>query len=83
MTLGCEEGVKFRADIGGTSNRLVEDGAVAMPAERRDGSLGLLLVKLVTKQVRGRAAMVAGLIRPAHGIDQGISLRSGASACGC
>jgi hypothetical protein len=54
-----------------------------MPAERRDGSLGLRLVKMVAKQVRGRAAMVAGLIRPARGIDQGIGLRSGASACDC
>lgn len=50
-----------------------------MLAERRDGSLGLWLVKMVAKQVRGRAVMVAGLSRPARGIDQGISLRSGTS----
>jgi hypothetical protein len=60
-----------------------EDDAAGMLAERRDGSLGLWLVKIVAKQMRGRAVMVAGLIRPARGIDQGISLRSGASACGC
>jgi two-component sensor histidine kinase len=39
---------------------LVEDDGVGMPAERREGSLGLRLIEMFAKQVQGRALMKAG-----------------------
>jgi PAS domain S-box-containing protein len=44
---------------GGTMRLLVEDDGAGMPAERREGSLGLRLVEMFAKQVKGRAAAEA------------------------
>ena len=52
--------VGLRADGGGTMRLLVEDDGAGMPAERREGSLGLRLVEMFAKQVKGRAAVEAG-----------------------
>ena len=52
--------VELRADGGGLMRLLVEDDGAGMPAERRDGSLGLRLIEMFAKQVKGRAAMEAG-----------------------
>jgi two-component sensor histidine kinase len=53
-------GVELRAEGGGTMRLLVEDDGVGMPAERREGSLGLRLIEMFAKQVQGRALMKAG-----------------------
>ena len=52
--------VELRANDGGTMRLLIEDDGRGMPAERRAGSLGLRLVEMFAKQVKGRAAMEAG-----------------------
>ena len=52
--------VELRAVGGGLVLLLVEDDGAGMPAERREGSLGLRLVEMFAKQVKGRAAMEAG-----------------------
>ena len=52
--------VELRAVGGGLVRLLVEDDGEGMPAERREGSLGLRLVEMFAKQVKGRAAMEAG-----------------------
>ena len=52
--------VELRADSGGTMRLLVEDDGIGMPAERRAGSLGLRLIEMFAKQVKGRAGMEAG-----------------------
>jgi PAS domain S-box-containing protein len=52
--------VELRANGGGTMRLLVEDDGEGMPAERRAGSLGLRLIEMFAKQVKGRAAMEAG-----------------------
>ncbi len=52
--------VGLRAEGGGTMRLLVEDDGIGMPAERRTGSLGLRLIEMFAKQVKGRAAMEAG-----------------------
>jgi two-component sensor histidine kinase len=52
--------VELRADGGGMVRLLVEDDGAGMPAERRAGSLGLRLIEMFAKQVKGRAAMEAG-----------------------
>jgi two-component sensor histidine kinase len=39
---------------------LVEDDGAGMAAERRAGSLGLRLIEMFAKQVKGRAVMEAG-----------------------
>lgn len=52
--------VELRALGGGLVRLLVEDDGEGMPAERREGSLGLRLVEMFAKQVKGRAAMEAG-----------------------
>src|SRR3712207_8077821 len=52
--------VGLRADGGGTMRLLVEDDGAGMPAERRAGSLGLRLIEMFAKQVKGRAAVEAG-----------------------
>ena len=52
--------VGLRANGGGTMRLLVEDDGAGMPAERRAGSLGLRLVEMFAKQVKGRAAVEAG-----------------------
>ena len=35
----------------------VEDDGVGLPAERRKGSLGLRLIEMFARQIKGRAAM--------------------------
>ena len=52
--------VELRAVGGGLVRLLVEDDGAGMPAERREGSLGLRLVEMFAKQVKGRAAVEAG-----------------------
>jgi PAS domain S-box-containing protein len=52
--------VELRADRDGLMRLVVEDDGVGMSAERRSGSLGLRLVEMFAKQVKGRAAMQAG-----------------------
>jgi PAS domain S-box-containing protein len=52
--------VELRAIDGGLMRLLVEDDGAGMPAERRTGSLGLRLVEMFAKQVKGRAVMEAG-----------------------
>ncbi len=52
--------VELRADGDGTMRLLVEDDGAGLPAERRAGSLGLRLVEMFAKQVKGRAAVEAG-----------------------
>jgi two-component sensor histidine kinase len=52
--------VELRAMGGGQMRLLVEDDGVGMSAERRTGSLGLRLVEMFAKQVKGRAVMEAG-----------------------
>jgi glucose-6-phosphate-specific signal transduction histidine kinase len=52
--------VELRAEDGGTMRLLVEDDGVGMPAERRAGSLGLRLVEMFAKQVKGGGVMEAG-----------------------
>ncbi len=52
--------VELRAVGGGTMRLLVEDDGVGMSVERRAGSLGLRLIEMFAKQVRGQAAMQAG-----------------------
>jgi PAS domain S-box-containing protein len=52
--------VELRAIDGGLMRLLVEDDGRGMPAERRTGSLGLRLVEMFAKQVKGRAVMEAG-----------------------
>jgi two-component sensor histidine kinase len=52
--------VELHADGGGTMRLLVEDDGTGMPPERRRGSLGLRLVEMFAKQVKGRAAMQVG-----------------------
>jgi two-component sensor histidine kinase len=52
--------VELRAAGGGTMRLLVEDDGAGMPAGRREGSLGLRLVEMFAKQVKGRAALGAG-----------------------
>jgi two-component sensor histidine kinase len=39
---------------------IVEDDGVGISAEPRTGSLGLRLIEMFAKQVKGRAAMEAG-----------------------
>ena len=59
---GCAGRVRvgLRADGDGTMRLLVEDDGAGMPAERREGSLGLRLIEMFAKQVKGRAAVEAG-----------------------
>ncbi len=52
--------VGLHTNGGGTMRLLVEDDGAGMPAERRAGSLGLRLIEMFAKQVKGRAAMEAG-----------------------
>lgn len=52
--------VELRADGAGLMRLLVEDDGVGMSAERRTGSLGLRLIEMFAKQVKGRAAMEMG-----------------------
>jgi two-component sensor histidine kinase len=52
--------VELRDEGGGTMRLLIEDDGMGMPAERRAGSLGLRLVEMFAKQVKGRAVMEAG-----------------------
>jgi PAS domain S-box-containing protein len=52
--------VELRAVGDGTMRLLVEDDGAGLPAERRAGSLGLRLVEMFAKQVKGGAAMEAG-----------------------
>jgi PAS domain S-box-containing protein len=52
--------VELRADGSGVMRLLVEDDGVGMSVERRAGSLGLRLVEMFAKQVKGRAVMEAG-----------------------
>lgn len=52
--------VELRADGAGLMRLLVEDDGVGMSAERRTGSLGLRLIEMFAKQVKGRAAMEVG-----------------------
>ena len=52
--------VELRAIGGGMMRLVVEDDGVGMSVERRTGSLGLRLVEMFAKQVKGRAAMEAG-----------------------
>jgi PAS domain S-box-containing protein len=52
--------VELRAEGGGTMRLLVEDDGTGMPAARREGSLGLRLIEMFAKQVKGRALMKAG-----------------------
>ena len=35
----------------------VEDDGVGLPAERRESSLGLRLIEMLARQIKGRAAM--------------------------
>ena len=46
--------------FGGRTRLLVEDNGAGMPADRRAGSLGLRLIEMFAKQVKGRAVMEAG-----------------------
>ena len=52
--------VELRAVGGGTMRLLVEDDGTGIPAERRAGSLGLRLIEMFAKQVKGGAVMEAG-----------------------
>jgi two-component sensor histidine kinase len=52
--------VELHANGGGMMRLCVEDDGVGMPAARREGSLGLRLIEMFAKQVKGRAAMEAG-----------------------
>jgi PAS domain S-box-containing protein len=52
--------VELRANGGGMMRLLVEDDGVGMPVERRTGSLGLRLVEMFAKQVRGEAETKVG-----------------------
>jgi PAS domain S-box-containing protein len=52
--------VALHDDGSGTLRLRVEDDGTGMPAARREGSLGLRLVEMFAKQVKGRAAMEAG-----------------------
>ncbi|WP_052214713.1 sensor histidine kinase [Belnapia sp. F-4-1] len=52
--------VELHAEAGGQMRLLIEDDGAGMPTERRAGSLGLRLVEMLAKQVRGRAVMEAG-----------------------
>ena len=52
--------VELRSVGDGTTRLLVEDDGRGMPAERRAGSLGLRLIEMFAKQVKGGAVMEAG-----------------------
>lgn len=52
--------VELRADGAGLMRLLVEDDGVGMSAERRVGSLGLRLIEMFAKQVKGQAEMNVG-----------------------
>ena len=52
--------VELRANGGGLMRLRIGDNGIGMPAERRVGSLGLRLIEMLAKQVKGRAAMEAG-----------------------
>jgi PAS domain S-box-containing protein len=52
--------VELRADGCGLMRLCIEDDGAGTPAERREGSLGLRLVEMFAKQVKGRATMEAG-----------------------
>jgi two-component sensor histidine kinase len=52
--------VELRAVNPGTMRLLIEDNGVGMAPERRAGSLGLRLIEMFAKQVKGRAMMEAG-----------------------
>jgi two-component sensor histidine kinase len=47
----------LRAAGGGLMRLCVEDDGVGLPAERRGGSLGLRLIEMFARQIKGRAAM--------------------------
>ena len=47
----------LRAAGGGLMRLCVEDDGVGMLAERREGSLGLRLIEMFARQIKGRAAM--------------------------
>lgn len=52
--------VELRTDNNRTMRLLIEDDGLGMPAERRAGSLGLRLIEMFAKQVKGQATMEAG-----------------------
>ncbi|WP_043343967.1 sensor histidine kinase [Belnapia moabensis] len=52
--------VELHAEAGGQMRLLVEDDGAGMSVEHRTGSLGLRLVEMFAKQVKGRATMEAG-----------------------
>jgi PAS domain S-box-containing protein len=52
--------IALRADGAGLICLIVEDDGVGISAEPRTGSLGLRLIEMFAKQVKGRAAMEAG-----------------------
>jgi two-component sensor histidine kinase len=52
--------VELRAISGGQTRLLIEDDGVGMSDDRRRGSLGLRLIEMFAKQVKGNAAMEAG-----------------------
>ncbi len=47
----------LRAAGGGLMRLCIEDDGVGLPAERREGSLGLRLIEMFARQIKGRAAM--------------------------
>ena len=47
----------LRVQGGGLMRLCIEDDGVGMPAERRQGSLGLPLIEMFARQIKGRAAM--------------------------
>ncbi len=47
----------LRTAGGGLMRLCIEDDGVGMPAERREGSLGLRLIEMFARQIKGRAAM--------------------------
>jgi two-component sensor histidine kinase len=52
--------VELRGSEDGMMRLLVEDDGTGMAPERRTGSLGLLLIEMFAKQVKGSATMEAG-----------------------
>jgi two-component sensor histidine kinase len=56
---GCGGRVRLvlRAVGDGLMRLCVEDDGAGLPAERREGSLGLRLIEMFARQIKGRAAM--------------------------
>jgi PAS domain S-box-containing protein len=52
--------VELRANGGGLMRLRIGDNGIGMPAERRAGSLGLRLIEMLAKQIRGEAVMEVG-----------------------